>query len=438
MVGNFCSVFHCKNNSENRPDLSFYSFPKDTRLSNKWRKFCGRTDKVFRCFVRPRICRLHFQESDVNKSLSGKSYLKPKCLPTIFRPKNNTHVSARETRIESRKRKRQDSDNNASECELIETKVDLIALDHNYFSHNGNCREKSTQVNFDLDELVEVQEELKELKEENNELKSKLNDKAKLKRDMFTDDVLKNDESVRFYTGFPSLLCLLSIFNLIKPLCANMRYWDNQKDAKVGYQNDPTKKKPGRKRTLTLFQEFVMTLVRIRLGLLTTQLSHIYGISPSSVSKTFRTWICFLAQVLKDILLIWPKKQDITKNIPRTFKKFPSTRVVIDCTEVFIEKPSTPSAQRATWSSYKHHNTLKTLVGITPNGMFSFVSKFWTGNTSDRHITEQSGLLELLEPGDSVMADKGFNIRDLLTKRKVLLNIPPLCKGKVIHKSMLL
>ena len=38
-------------------------------------------------------------------------------------------------------------------------------------------------------------------------------------------------------------------------------------------------------------------------------------------------------------------------------------------------------------------------------------------------------LLDKLEEGDSVMADKGFNIRDLLTRKKVALNIPPLCKG---------
>ena len=34
-----------------------------------------------------------------------------------------------------------------------------------------------------------------------------------------------------------------------------------------------------------------------------------------------------------------------------------------------------------------------------------------------------------LKEGDSVMADKGFNIRDLLARQKVTLNIPPLCKG---------
>ncbi|CAH3136714.1 unnamed protein product [Porites lobata] len=72
---------------------------------------------------------------------------------------------------------------------------------------------------------------------------------------------------------------------------------------------------------------------------------------------------------------------------------------------------------------------MKALVGITPTGYFSFVSKLWTGNVSDRYITERSGLLDKLEEGDSVMADKGFNIRDLLTRKKVALNIPPLCKG---------
>ena len=68
---------------------------------------------------------------------------------------------------------------------------------------------------------------------------------------------------------------------------------------------------------------------------------------------------------------------------------------------------------------------MKALVGITPTGYFSFVSKLWTGNVSDRYITEKSGLLDKLEEGDAVMADKGFN-------KKVALNIPPLCRGTLL------
>ncbi|KAL9958144.1 hypothetical protein ACROYT_G035117 [Oculina patagonica] len=182
-------------------------------------------------------------------------------------------------------------------------------------------------------------------------------------------------------------------------------------------------------------EEFIITLLRLRLGLLSRHMADIFGVSEGTLSKVFTTWLCFLSKVFSDILLKWPCKEDIKKTLPRSFSKFPNTRIIIDCTEIFLQKPTSPSAQRATWSSYKQHNTMKALVGITPTGYFSFVSKLWTGNVSDRYITEKSGLLDKLEEGDAVMADKGFNVRDLLTRKKVSLNIPPLCKGKQLSKK---
>ncbi|XP_068738747.1 uncharacterized protein [Montipora capricornis] len=121
--------------------------------------------------------------------------------------------------------------------------------------------------------------------------------------------------------------------------------------------------------------------------------------------------------------------------MPSSFSKYLDTRIIIDCTEFFIEKPSSPSAQKATWSDYKHHNTVKLLVGITPSGAFSFVSKLWTGSTGDRRVTQESGLLDLLKEGDHVMADRGFTVRDLLTKKGVKLNIPPFTKGKQLSRK---
>ena len=47
------------------------------------------------------------------------------------------------------------------------------------------------------------------------------------------------------------------------------------------------------------------------------------------------------------------------------------------------------------------------------------------GSISDRQLFIQSGLLEKLEPGDGIMADKGINISDLLVPHGVILNIPP-------------
>ena len=75
-----------------------------------------------------------------------------------------------------------------------------------------------------------------------------------------------------------------------------------------------------------------------------------------------------------------------------------------------------------------HSNCLN--VGINPSRVFSFISGLYSGAISDRAITIRSGLLEKLVPMDDVMADRAFNLRDLVTKRNATLNIPPFAKGK--------
>ena len=112
--------------------------------------------------------------------------------------------------------------------------------------------------------------------------------------------------------------------------------------------------------------------------------------------------------------------------MPKAFKDYYlTTRCIIDVTEIFIQSPSNPQAQQLTYSSYNNHNTLKALVVVTPSGTISFVSTLYGENISDRELTQQSGLLDLLDPGDSVMADRGLTITDMLDLRGVTLNIPP-------------
>ena len=73
----------------------------------------------------------------------------------------------------------------------------------------------------------------------------------------------------------------------------------------------------------------------------------------------------------------------------------------------------------------KGKNTLKGLVGIAPSGAITFVSKLYPGSISDKAITRDSGILDLLEEGDQVMVDKGFTIEDLLATVGAQLVIPP-------------
>lgn len=112
--------------------------------------------------------------------------------------------------------------------------------------------------------------------------------------------------------------------------------------------------------------------------------------------------------------------------MPEAFKtEYPNTRIIIDATEFRVERPSSLLSQATTFSAYKNTNTVKVLVGITPRGAISFLSQAYEGSVSDRRLVELSGLLEKLEAGDEIMADKGFLIQDLLTPIGVRLNIPP-------------
>ena len=62
---------------------------------------------------------------------------------------------------------------------------------------------------------------------------------------------------------------------------------------------------------------------------------------------------------------------------------------------------------------------------ISPGGGGTFISQLYTGSISDREIVVRSGLLDLpFQEKDSIMADKGFTIQDLLPLG-VSLNIPP-------------
>ena len=126
-----------------------------------------------------------------------------------------------------------------------------------------------------------------------------------------------------------------------------------------------------------------------------------------------------------------PTVQQVAGTLPCAFKeKYPDTYAIIDASEIFIETPS--DMQSSSWSQYKHHNTTKFLVACTPNGAICFISPLYVGSISDVELTRISGFLTKLEdkPGISIMADRGFTIKDLLQELNIQLNIPPFLEGR--------
>jgi len=120
-----------------------------------------------------------------------------------------------------------------------------------------------------------------------------------------------------------------------------------------------------------------------------------------------------------------PSRFKNQKHLPAVFRPdHENTRIILDPTELWAASPSLISSQNVMYSSYKHRITLKGLIGIAPNGTVTYASKLYPGKTSDKELVEHCKILEVCEPGDQVLADKGFLILPLLP-RGVTLNIPP-------------
>ena len=172
---------------------------------------------------------------------------------------------------------------------------------------------------------------------------------------------------------------------------------------------------------MTLYYVFyiIFTHVVFQLGLFLEDLADRFCIVKSRLSRIFHTWIYLLEKELSQ-LTPFPSRNIIAQTLPAQFAHFPNIRAIIDCTEIFIQRASSFAAQNLTFSSYKHHTTVKFLIAITPTGAICFVSKAWGGRASDRHIVDNSEFLSYLEEGDLIVADKGFNIGDILAKKRFI------------------
>ena len=275
-----------------------------------------------------------------------------------------------------------------------------------------HCRSKDERI-IKLENIIASQKKLI-FKYENDIIA-----KSEKKKNCFEiDDISHSDKLVSVYTGLQNVKLFKWIHDRIKDEANNLQYYQQK-----------TKQKLRASRKLDTKSALFLVLVKLRLGLTDNDLAFRFKIAQSTVSTILNTWLPFLSKELSP-LIYWPTMEENVGAYPKCFQKFPNTIGIIDCTEGAIEKPSLAKAQAQTYSTYKSKNTWKVLVCITPSGTISFISKTYGGSASDRYITETCGILEKILPGDSIMADKGFNISDLLVGQGSKLVIPPFLKDK--------
>lgn len=263
--------------------------------------------------------------------------------------------------------------------------------------------DKSCQTNLAGSDVQSLEDKVSRLTEELDQTKKTL------EGTQFTEEALQgHDEKVSFYTGLPSFLALLTIFKQVAGHVAHSG------------QN-----------VLGQFEEMMVCLVRLRLNAPEQDLAYRFGVSQPTISRVWRKWLNGFFYRLNP-LIQWATKEEVVKTMPMAFiENFGSkVRVILDCFEVYIDRPTSLVVRAATWSHYKHHNTVKFLIGICPQGSVTFLSKAYGGRASDKSITEHSGVLHLLEFGDVVLADRGFLISESVGLCCATLHIPPFTKGR--------
>lgn len=241
-----------------------------------------------------------------------------------------------------------------------------------------------------------------------------------------------SDAQIRFYTNLPSVSALKTFWEYIAPSASRLTYWSKAKrmgeEAIVDTGPSPSNSMP-------LINEFLMYSMRTAAGIKEQRLADMFQCSVATVSRLTITWANYLFMILGTVPL-WIGREKIRSVMPANFKKHCSNvRVILDCTEVAVAAPSCFTLQSETFTHDKKTTTLKALIGVAPHGFVSFFSKLYTEFISDKEMTRTSGILQLLEQGDEVIADKDFGIDDHLSDVGAKLVIPPFKRSPQFSKE---
>ncbi|XP_041835129.1 uncharacterized protein LOC121635838 [Melanotaenia boesemani] len=432
-MGRTCCIIGCNVRSHDRQrkkvanGLSFYSFPAwkksqgnlvsevTRRRRMAWISAVRRKDITFADISKwLKVCSRHFHSG---KPAYEMNELHPDWAPSLHLGYSEDKVSDWDACTQHRYSASMGGDQtkqrsmNENESDEVQAETGAVEKEeHELKEEEHECKEEAEAVEGEeLGEQTEMDEpaakrkktewhfcvqsnaEITHLLQENRELRSAMN-KFKMDEEFFKDDT----EKVEYYTGFPYFAILLSMFTTVKPFLP------------------PAKK-------LSQFQMVLLTLIRLRLDLPVHHLSYLFNATHKTFSTTFAETINVLHAHLAP--LHWPERRCLLDTMPHQFLEAFGKRVaiIVDCFEIHIESLSDLKARA---------HTMKYLVGITPQGQISFLSKGWGGQASDKYITENCGLLNKLLPGDVVLADRGFDIKESLGMMCAEVQIPAFTTGR--------
>ncbi|XP_077483612.1 uncharacterized protein LOC144093782 isoform X1 [Amblyomma americanum] len=191
-----------------------------------------------------------------------------------------------------------------------------------------------------------------------------------------------------------------------------------------------------RLRELSVEDKLLLLLMKLKHSLPFSFLASLFCVHSTTASRVFKSVLVNIKVATKD-WIYWPSRLAVQRTMPPSFKRhYDTCRAIIDCTEIETEMPPDVETRNLWFSHYKGRYTLKYLICIAPNGAITFVSEGYGGRTSDATITVDGKLLSLLEPGDVILADKGFpGIRTDVGVQQATLVMPPFATNAQFTES---
>ena len=187
------------------------------------------------------------------------------------------------------------------------------------------------------------------------------------------------DEKFSNFTGLSSFACFEGLCELFEPDMCHVLLSHGSKPCKIvaGVAS---------KRSSNPRDELLLVLVKLRCGLPSKILLELFDCVShhSEVTELLKTWIPFMAEHLEPIMPS-PSPADVRANLPTGFRARPeyhATRMILDCSEFEVERPSSLSLNAMFYSDYKGRTTVKVLFGVTPDGCITFVSPAFPGAIS--------------------------------------------------------
>lgn len=371
-----------------------HAFPKDPGLRKKWLHATRRDN--FKPTKHSRVCDKHFKATDFEEQswasreagVKHRRKLKQGSVPSVFEWSHPQKLSARDARKINRERSQKKHSHEATSEEALECEV-----------HDVGAEEVIEEVVIGED-----------LVQETTHCNTQTSDQAcqtdaPQESGQFGITVEKykyQPKLIQHYTGFDNYDHFMFVFYLLGPAAEDLDYGPK------GNKTCPLKPQDA----------FFLTLMKLRRNTSDLELADRFVIPEGQVGPIFHTWVNFMYFEMKE----W--------NIQPADAAEADVKIIIDCTEFKIDRPSHPILQQATYSTYKSSNTLKVLVGISPSCLVTHVSDGYCGSYSDKSILQASKVLDQLNSGDVVLADRGFQIEQMCRDRGIVLNVPVRLRGK--------